>query len=90
MATREEAIRKALRETKGPSTKRYVAILVVVGLVLSLYFLLSAGGFDFLATSAAPVKIESSEHAQSVQSNLGQGVQGVSARLDGIGSILGG
>jgi hypothetical protein len=90
MATSEEEVRRALLEAKkgAPSTKKYVAILVVAVLVLAVYFLFFSqlGALYGAGTSS----ITSPTAAQSTQSSLGHGTRELSSELTAISGILGG
>lgn len=80
--TREDDVKKALKETKRPSTKKYLAVLLVAVVVFAAYFFVSAA-----MESNKPIK--NATEAQSRASDISQNVGSISSDLDSISQDIG-
>ena len=89
--SREDEIRQMFDKQKGPSSKKYLIILLVAALVLIGYLAASGEWKNILnlITPEVPPQITSTAEAGQINSNLGKGLQNASNVLDDLSNVLG-
>jgi hypothetical protein len=93
--SREDEIKNEIHDVKGPPTKNYAAILLVVAAVLGVYFLFSyvlvPSTVQVIPSEQVPagIAINNAADAAAVASNLQNSMSSVSSDIDYVGNMLG-
>ena len=82
---KEDEIKKAISESKKPSMKIYLAVLVMAVVLIGLYALFS-GGADVVSFTE---KITSPSQAQEKSDSISNGIHDISTNMDDISHTLG-